>query len=130
MKELRNNPTVKAWIKDYQLDKKHKDCQICGFPHHENLICGSTFGQVRIGEDIYSISASNVDYMLNFVNKLGSYGFHWKNEVYFDIKDDIVTITSIWQYNNSPQLRQWSIPLVEWNSIVGFIENKTIKELI
>ena len=124
--ELRTNALVTAWIKTYQgagTWRKHPDCFKCGWPHAENLLCGSgsTFGCVTLGGNSYYIDSSNVDYMVDFVSKLGP-GFHWKNEVYFDVKGQKVVISRIEPYNNCPHVKRWEIPLNEWKSIVEEVQ--------
>jgi hypothetical protein len=121
---------IEAWIKDYQggdpWRKNRADCHQCGWPHAANLLCGggSTFASVRLGENTYYVDGSNVDFMLAFVKKLPS-GFHWKNEVFFEVKDGRVIVWRIEPYNNCPRLKKWEIPLREWQSITDFVRRQT-----
>jgi hypothetical protein len=129
---MKNNPLVKQWIKNHQdfnmrinpiLGKPHSECTGCGWPHDKHLMCGmgSEFGQVRLGDDTYYIDSSNVNYMVKFVEKLGSNSFHWKNEIFFKVEGGNVEVTHLRNYNNSPQVITWSIPLAEWESISKFV---------
>jgi hypothetical protein len=84
---------------------------------------GSTFGQVRLGGTTYYIDASNVEFMLQFVEKLGP-GFHWRGEVYFDVRKGKVVISHVEAYNNCPHVKTWEITLGEWQSIVESVSSK------
>ncbi len=126
---LRHDPMVVAWIEDYESQrikgpgyKPHADCRYCGWPHSEHSLCGlgATFGRVRLGSDWTYIDRSNVEYMVNFVKNLGP-GFHWKNQVYFDVEDGTVLVRRIEYFNGHPHERVWSIPLNEWKSIVDHV---------
>jgi hypothetical protein len=122
LKELRQHPFVVQWIKDYQRTiswKKYEDCRNCGYPHAAGFICGmgSTFGQLRIGQHLYYVDQSNVDYFVAFREKPRK-GFHWRNDIYFERLPGCVEVTYFDQYNNSPQERKWRIPHSEWASIV------------
>jgi hypothetical protein len=123
--ELRHDPIVKAWINTYQTNnvwkKQYTDCKYCGWPH--SGMCGSVFGVMKLCGDNYWIDQSNVEYMLDFVQNLGS-GFHWKNEIFFDVIDEKITIQFFEKYNNTPQKKSWIVPINEWKSIVKFIEDK------
>lgn len=134
--ELLKNPILRAWIDDYQTanafafekkGKKYPNCRDCGWPHNVHTRCGmgATFGSVRLGGDSYYIDASNVEFMLGFVTKLSENGFHWKNGIYFDVRDGNVVVTSLWQFNGHPQVRRWTIPLREWQSITGFVQTRS-----
>lgn len=127
--KVERSPTVSAWIADYQSShpwrKNAADCSRCGWPHDPHVLCGrATFGQVRLGYETYYIDGSNVDFMLGFVKGLGP-GFHWKNDIFFDVLDDIVTVTSLWAFNGCPQKRVWKIPVAEWRSISDFVASRT-----
>jgi hypothetical protein len=125
--KLRHNPTVEVWIQEYQKDGWHQypDCQSCGFPHNSTILCGrgATFGSVWLGAEQYSIDASNVNYMLQFVQSLGP-GFHWKNEVFFDVQSSKVIVRHIDKYNDTPDVKVWEIPLEQWDSIKDFVQRK------
>lgn len=122
--EPQQNPRVLAWINAYQKEV-YKECPSCKWPHSPNVMCGmgATFGCVRLGGNTYYIDASNVEFMLGFVEKLGP-GFHWKDEIFFDVKNDAVTVTHLESYNNTPQLKRWTIPVNEWQSIVEFVQSR------
>lgn len=128
--ELRKDPTIAAWVSTYKKSlmkwEDRSDCRACGWPHAKVLLCGSgaTFGTVRLGGASYAIDASNVEFMLNFVRSLGP-GFHWKNEIFFDVDDNTVVVTHLEKYNNCPQVMKWRIPLLEWRSITEFVERQT-----
>ena len=125
--ELSKNSIVAAWIKTYRKDSwcRHPKCNACGWPHAPNLLCGSgaTFGETLIGAHTYYIDASNVEFMLHFVGQLGS-GFHWRDEIFFEVKADHVIVSRIEPYNNSPHIKKWMIPLREWQSITEFVESR------
>lgn len=60
---LRANLMVSAWINDYkQRTDAYGDCARCGWPHASVSPCGwgATFGQVRLGGDLFFVDASNV----------------------------------------------------------------------
>jgi hypothetical protein len=124
LKKLRQHPFVLAWIEEYQKEawRKYPDCFHCGFPHAENLLCnGATFGCLRIGQEIYYVDISNVEYFVWFREKQ-RLGFHWRNDIYFQrMKDGSVLVTSFWQYNNCPQERKWTIDRDSWASIVSSV---------
>jgi hypothetical protein len=124
---LRQNSVVQAWIAAYQNTLRHPypDCQWCGWPHAEVLLCGSgsTFGCVRLGGTTYYIDMGNVEFMLSFVNKLGP-GFHWKNEIFFNVEDGNVVVSHIEPFNNCPHVKKWTIPLAEWQSITDSVSNQ------
>ena len=125
---LRKNSVVAAWIrqssssKDF-LGKNHPDCSICGWPHSPYVQCGvgAMFGSVRLGGCQFGIDASNVEYMLSLIGGLGDLGFHWKNERFFNVKDGAVVVTYFEQFNGHPNMKQWRIPLGEWQAIVDFV---------
>lgn len=127
---LRKNKVVAAWIDDYAEEsisgKRNPSCKRCGWPHAQVSPCGmgATFGCVRLGGVNYYIDASNVEWMLSFVKTLGQNGFHWKDEIFFLAEAGNVIVTSLWQYNNHPQVRRWSIPLAEWKSIVDSVQTQ------
>ena len=131
--ELKKNSIVAAWIEAHQKDKwhmpgdadKHADCRVCGWPHNKHVMCGmgATFGFVRLGRHTFSIDASNVGYMLHFVGQLGGRGFHWRNETFFDVRDGQVVVTYLENFNNTPQLKTWTIPPLEWQSIAKSVED-------
>ena len=130
--ELKKHPFVAAWIAEKQADNlygtPYPDCHSCGWPHAPNVLCGmgATFGSLNFGGNTYSIDASNVEYMLDLLNGLSDMGFHWKNEIFFDVKDGVVTITRFEQYNNCPNKRTWLVPLPEWQSIADFISARAL----
>ena len=124
---------VKAWIKQYRKAddyNKHKDCHHCGYPHNPYALCNNgTFGEVWIGVNCYSISLSNIVYMLDFMKNLGKdWGFRQKNERFFKRVGDMVEVRFFEYYNNTPQERLWQIPINEWNSINKFIEQDGANE--
>ena len=132
--ELKKNPVVAAWIEAHQKDKwhmpgdsdRHADCRICGWPHDKHVQCGmgATFGFVQLGRHPFSIDASNVEYMLHFTEQLAQgRGFHWRDETFFGVKDGKVVVTYLESFNNSPQLKTWTIPLNEWRSIVKSVDD-------
>ena len=128
--ELLKHPMVQAWIDEWTkaapYRKRHADCRRCGWPHYKHMLCGAgaTFGSFRLGNHTYSVDASNVEWSICLFESLGSFGFHWKNDIFFDVKDGVVVVTYWTPYNNCPNQKQWNIPLLEWKSIADFIERK------
>lgn len=127
--ELRKERIIEAWIKNYQNEypgkERYADCRSCGWPHHPQYLCGrgSTFGSVRLGGELCGIDSSNVEYMLHLVKTLGP-GFHWRDEIFFDLVGDKVEVRRLDYYNNTPSVKTWNIPLMEWKSIVDWIESR------
>ena len=122
--KYRHHPFVIAWISEFQKDflYKYDDCDYCGFPHAKNLLCnGAPFGILHIGKDKYSVDISNLEYFIQFREKVRK-GFHWQNDTYFSrAEDGSVLITSFWQYNNYPQEQNWKIDENSWASIVSSV---------
>jgi hypothetical protein len=128
-KKRTRNPVVQAWIDNYQKRDNwspYVDCHTCGWPHAPVLLCGSgsTFGSVVLGGRTFYIDSSNVDFMLSFVQRLGT-GFHWKHEVFFNVEMNMVIVSHIESYNNTPHIVKWSIPLNEWQSIVDSVSEQS-----
>lgn len=119
---LRQDSVVKAWIADFQRDKWHKydDCRRCGWPHSPVTMCGmgSVFGQVRLGGQYAYVDSGNVAHLRQFVETLSTLGFHWRNEVFIARVKGQVVISRIEYFNGHPSLKQWTIPVHEFASIV------------
>jgi len=125
---LRKNPMVKAWIATYQeiQEVKYKNCQHCGFPHHDGLICnGATFGAIDFGGRYYFINLGNVVWWVHFMKSHAPPGaFHWRDQKFFARTKDGVQITFFTEYNGHPQKNVWTIPPLEWESIVSAVSNQ------
>ena len=79
---------------------------------------GATFGDAEIGNHLFSVDSSNVDFFVHFVNELPKLGFHWRDGIYTRRDGDCVVMSHIDSYNNTPQLKQWEIPVNEFASIM------------
>lgn len=118
---------VQAWIELYQHKRVplpiHDDCESCGFPHPENLLCsGAIFAYAPIGGHLYSININNIEYFVGLREKGNAGGFHWRNDTFFRrTEDGNVEITFYTPYNNTPQQNKWVIPAMEWKSIVDSV---------
>lgn len=126
---LLQNPMVRAWIHSYrQRAHTHEECMHCGWPHDKHIMCGwgATFGCVKLGGELIAIDASNVEYLITFLEKFPS-GFHWRDEIFIDVLDGQVMITYLTVYNNTPSWKVKKIPMREWQSISEYVEKNALR---
>ncbi len=131
---MNRTPMIQAWIDAYSKQHErwgppHVDCKFCGWPHDKHLVCGggATFGLVRLGGKDYSVDKSNVDVMVRFIEERPS-GFHWRNDIYFEVVENGVRVHFIEDFNNHPHRKSWLIPRPEWESIAKYVNQAPVGE--
>jgi len=118
-----DNPIISSWVEAAQKDRreKHPRCHSCGWPHSTVLLCGtgSSFGEAIFGGRSVGVDSSNVQHLLGLRKRLSAMrGFHWKNDIFFEKRDNCIIVSRIEYFNNCPAVHEWSIPKTEWASIV------------
>lgn len=134
---LAEDPIVQSWIAAHNAPGGYHDgshpmrqpyptCDRCGWPHSPNAMCGigATFGHAKIGGQTVYVDGSSVKALLSMVKQGFGPGFHWKNDVYFDVEGDEVVVRYIWFFNAWPQQATWRISKAEWASVVGWVHNR------